>query len=105
MKIYPLLIPKKVILPVAILGFIFTISGTLMKISHWSIGILTPNTLLSLSIVFTFLAFFVVLIDMVKNPIKNKFLWIVPLLFLGNLVAIVYLLVRDAHLKKELYKS
>ena len=88
MKTYPLLIPKNIILPISILGFIFTVIGTLLKLSHWSFGIFTPNLVLSISIVFTLLAIFVVLLDIIKNPIKNKFLWIVPLFFTGNIVTI-----------------
>ena len=31
MKTYPLLIPKNIILPISILGFIFTVIGTLQN--------------------------------------------------------------------------
>ena len=102
MKTYPLLIPKNIILPISILGFIFTVIGTLLKLSHWSFGIFTPNLVLSISIVFTLLAIFVVLLDIIKNPIKNKFLWIVPLFFTGNIVTIIYLINREVHLRKAL---
>ena len=100
MKTYPLLIPKNIILPISILGFIFTVIGTLLKLSHWSFGIFTPNLVLSISIVFTLLAIFVVLLDIIKNPIKNKFLWIIPLLFVGSIVAMIYLMNREAHLRR-----
>ena len=102
MKTYPLLIPKNIILPISILGFIFTVIGTLLKLSHWSFGIFTPNLVLSISIVFTLLAIFVVLLDIIKNPIKNKFLWIIPLLFVGNIVAIIYLMNRESHIRRAL---
>ena len=102
MKTYPLLIPKKIILPISVLGFIFTVIGTLFKLSHWSFGIFTPNLLLSISIVFSLFAIFVVLLDIIKNPIKNKFLWIIPLLFVGNIVAMIYLMNREAHLRRAL---
>ena len=102
MKTYPLLIPKNIILPISILGFIFTVIGTLLKLSHWSFGIFTPNLVLSISIVFTLLAIFVVLLDIIKNPIKNKFLWIIPLLFVGNIVAMVYLINRESHIRRAL---
>ena len=102
MKTYPLLIPKNIILPISILGFIFTVIGTLLKLSHWSFGIFTPNLLLSISIVFTLLAIFVVLLDIIKNPIKNKFLWIIPLLFVGNIVSMIYLINRESHIKRAL---
>ena len=102
MKTYPLLIPKNIILPISILGFIFTVIGTLLKLSHWSFGIFTPNLVLSISIVFTLLAIFVVLLDIIKNPIKNKFLWIVPLFFTGNIVTIIYLINREVHLRRAL---
>ena len=102
MKTYPLLIPKNIILPISILGFIFTVIGTLLKLSHWSFGIFTPNLVLSISIVFSLFAIFVVLLDIIKNPIKNKFLWIIPLLFVGNIVAMIYLMNREAHLRRAL---
>ena len=102
MKTYPLLIPKNIILPISILGFIFTVIGTLLKLSHLSFGIFTPNLVLSISIVFTLLAIFVVLLDIIKNPIKNKFLWIIPLLFVGNIVSMIYLINRESHIKRAL---
>ena len=102
MKTYPLLIPKNIILPISILGFIFTVIGTLLKLSHWSFGIFTPNLVLSMSIVFTLLAIFVVLLDIIKNPIKNKFLWIIPLLFVGNIVSMIYLINRESHIRRAL---
>ncbi len=98
MKTHHLLIPKNIILPISILGFIFTVIGTLLKLSHWSFGIFTPNLVLSISMVFLLFAIFVVLLDIIKNPIKNKFLWIIPLLFVGNIVAMIYLMNREAHL-------
>ena len=97
-----LLIPKNIILPISILGFIFTVIGTLLKLSHWSFGIFTPNLVLSISIVFTLLAIFVVLLDIIKNPIKNKFLWIIPLLFVGNIVSMIYLINRESHIRRAL---
>ena len=100
MKIFHLLTPKNIILPISILGFIFTVIGTLLKLSHWSFGIFTPNLLLSISMVFSLFAIFVVLLDIIKNPIKNKFLWIIPLLFVGNIVAMIYLMNREAHLRR-----
>ena len=102
MKTYPLLIPKNIILPISILGFIFTVIGTLLKLSHWSFGIFTPNLVLSISIVFMLLAIFVVLLDIIKNPIKNKFLWIIPLLFVGNIVSMIYLINRESHIRRAL---
>lgn len=102
MKTYHLLIPKNIILPISILGFIFTVIGTLLKLSHWSFGIFTPNLVLSISMVFTLLAIFVVLLDIIKNPIKNKFLWIIPLLFVGNIVSMIYLINRESHIRRAL---
>ena len=102
MKTHHLLIPKNIILPISILGFIFTVIGTLLKLSHWSFGIFTPNLVLSISIVFSLFAIFVVLLDIIKNPIKNKFLWIIPLLFAGNIVSMIYLINREAHLRRAL---
>ena len=102
MKTHHLLISKKIILPISVLGFIFIVIGTLLKLSHWSFGIFTPNLVLSISIVFTLLAIFVVLLDIIKNPIKNKFLWIIPLLFVGNIVSMIYLINRESHIRRAL---
>ena len=102
MKTHHLLIPKNIIFPISILGFIFTVIGTLLKLSHLSFGIFTPNLVLSISIVFTLLAIFVVLLDIIKNPIKNKFLWIIPLLFVGNIVSMIYLINRESHIRRAL---
>ena len=102
MKTYHLLIPKNIILPISILGFIFTVIGTLLKLSHWSFGIFTPNLLLSISMVFSLFAIFVVSLDIIKNPIKNKFLWIIPLLFVGNIVSMIYLINRESHIRRAL---
>lgn len=102
MKTHHLLIPKNIIFPISILGFIFTVIGTLLKLSHLSFGIFTPNLLLSISMVFSLFAIFVVLLDIIKNPLKNKFLWIIPLLFVGNIVSMIYLMNREAHLRRAL---
>ena len=102
MKTHHLLIPKNIIFPISILGFIFTVIGTLLKLSHLSFGIFTPNLVLSMSIVFSLLSIFVVLLDIIKNPIKNKFLWIIPLLFVGNIVSMIYLINRESHIKRAL---
>lgn len=102
MKTHHLLIPKNIILPISIMGFVLTFIGTLFKLSHWHFGFITPNVFLSVSIVFSLLSIFVVLLDIIKNPIKNKFLWIIPLLFVGNLVSIIYLINRESHIRRAL---
>lgn len=100
MKIYPLLIPKNIILPLSIIGFVMSLLGAFIKISHWEFWGVSPNFLLGISIIFSLLSIFIVLLDVLKNPIKNKFLWIAPLLFVGNLVSIIYLINRETHLRK-----
>ena len=102
MKTYALLIPKHILMPIAVIGLIAGIFGALMKITHWEMDANVMKIILIVSIVFTLTAIFVVLLDIIRNPILNKFLWFVPLLFFGNIVAIVYLLVRDAHLRKAI---
>lgn len=102
MKTYPLLIPKNIILPISILGLILTVIGTLMKLNHWNFGAITPNMILGVSTIFSLIALFVVIIDITRNPLKNKFLWIVPLFFTGNIVTIIYLINREAHLRRAL---
>ena len=84
------------------MGFVLTFIGILFKLSHWHFGFITPNIFLSVSIVFSLLSIFVVLLDIAKNPIKNKLLWIIPLIFVGNLVAIIFLINREAHIRKAL---
>ena len=66
--------------------------GTLLKLSHWSFGIFTQIYYYQFQLFFTLFAIFVVLLDIIKNPIKINFLWIIPLLFVGNIVSMIYLM-------------
>ena len=86
----------------SIIGFVFAVMGTLFKISHWEFGFFSPNLILGISVGFSLLSTFVVLVDILKNPLKNKFLWLMPLFFVGNLVAIIYLINRETHLRKTI---
>jgi hypothetical protein len=86
---------------ISISGFAFSIIGAFLRF-HIGFELFTPSFLLSISVIFSLISIFIVLIDLIKNPIKNKSMWIIPLLFVGNLVAIIYLINREAHLRRAL---
>lgn len=43
----------------------------------------------------------VILIDIIRNPVRNKALWIIGLITFGLLVMLLYLLTRDRNLMQH----
>ena len=89
-----LLISKKLILPIAILGLLTILVGAIFKFTHWSFYGITGSILLEVGTVFSLLSWIVVFIDMLRNRIKYSVLWIIGLLFFFTLTPVVYLSIR-----------
>ena len=43
----------------------------------------------------------VILVDMIRNPVRNKALWMIGLITFGLLVMLLYLLTRDRNLMQH----
>lgn len=89
-----LLISKKYILPIAILGFIIILLGAFFKITHFIYFGLTGNVLITLGTFFSFLSTIIVIIDVVRNKVKNYILWLLFLALFGGITSIIYLIKR-----------
>lgn len=90
-----LLIPKTYLLPIAILGFVTVLIGAVFKITHWNISVFNGNFLFAIGWVLSFIAWIVVLMDVIKNKTKNAVLWIIFLILFGNITSIIYLFKRN----------
>ena len=89
-----LLISKKYILPIAILGFIIILLGAFFKITHFICFGLTGNVLITIGTFLSFLSTIIVIIDVVRNKIKNYILWLLFLALFGGITSIIYLIKR-----------
>jgi len=102
MKIYPLLLPRTFMLNVSGISIVTTFVSVYLKLTHIDLDLFLLDLFLFLSVLGAAISVFVVLVDIIRNPYKNKWLWIIPLLFVGNIVAFVFLLNRNGHINKIL---
>ncbi|WP_417427951.1 hypothetical protein [Halpernia sp.] len=93
-KQHALLIPREILLLMAIVGFLLTLFGALLKITHWSFGPLNTDIALSVGVIFSFITWFVVLIDLFRNKIQSKLIWIIGMFLMGSVISILYLIYR-----------
>ena len=101
MKEHKLPIPKKTLLALAIIGFLLVIICTALKITNKDFS---ENSQLGIGIalLFQIVPWIVVLIDLIRNKIRNKIMWFVGMFAFGSLTVILYLINREKHLR--LYK-
>lgn len=92
---YPLLIPRSILLPIAIIAFLITMFGAWLKISHGSFFDFSPNLILGIGSGILIFVWVVAAADAVRNGVKNPFMWIVAFLSFGSLASIFYLYHRD----------
>ena len=104
-KYKPLLFPRKKLLIAAIGIFILLPLGGLMKINHWELEFLNGSIVLSIGIILHIILFFIVLYDIIINPLRNKFLWLIGMLFFSSITMIFYLINRDKHIKRPFHPN
>lgn len=102
MKEYKLLINKKILLGLAIIGFVILATTTFLEILNNDFSGDYPRLIQGIGIAFMIVPWVNVLIDILRNPIKNKFMWFVGLFTPGPLTMFLYLINRETHLR--LYK-
>ena len=102
MKEHKLPIPKKILLTLAISGFLILIIGTYLKLTNKNFSENYSQLAIGIALVFQIVPWFVVLIDLIRNQIRNKTMWFVGMLAFGSLTMILYLINREKHLR--LYK-
>jgi flagellar biosynthesis protein FliQ len=89
----PLLISKNTTLIIAIMGALISIFGAWIRIYQFSNNFIPNSTIfLSIGLVMSLIAWFVVFYDIMLNPLRNKFLWIIGMFFASLITVIFYLL-------------
>ena len=90
-----MIIDRSILLFVAVLSFLIVLAGAWLKITHISIGPLTPNFLLVIGVVPGLLVWLAVLYDIIKHSFTNWLLWVIGMFCFGSIVGIIYLIQRD----------
>lgn len=95
MKNNYIILDFKIVWVLVILSLLLTFISITSKILHWK----SSQILLTLGLFFTFLAWIIILSDMVMKKIYHKRLWIMMMFFLPNITVIFYLFQRNALLR------
>lgn len=90
----PLLICKEILIPGLIAGLTITFLGVFLKIMHWNIGFVSPDLLLIMGTLFSVVIWITVLLDLIRNKVNNKFIWLIGMITFGNIISLLYLLKR-----------
>lgn len=94
MKIYPLILPKKLLVGISGIGIAMIIG---VFTNAWQGGDVNP-TWLYVGIILNAISFIAVLLDIYRNPVKNRMMWIIVLATLSMLAAFIYLIGRERFL-------
>lgn len=98
----PLLINRKTALALALTAFVLVILGSLLKMNQTEIAsFLHSNVVLGIGLALHFTAFFVVLYDLIVNPVRNKIMWLIGIFIFSSVTVIFYLITRDNHLERS----
>lgn len=97
----PLLISRNIILPITAFGFLIILIGVWAKITHIAIFGISPNIILNIGMLFSVPGWIVSFMDILRNRIKNSFMWLVFLFFMGILGSIIYLFWRNQIVFKQ----
>lgn len=91
---HPLLLPRKYLLSIAILGLLIILLGAIFRITHWDFFGVSGRVFIVVGTVISFFPWIIVMIDVIKNRMQNWILWIFCLFLFGNIATIIYLLNR-----------
>lgn len=94
MKIYPLILPKKLLVGISGIGIAMIIGLFTNAFQGGDVN----ETWLYVGIILNSISFIAVLLDVYRNPVRNKTLWILALATFTMLAAFVYLIGRDKFL-------
>lgn len=97
MKIHPLILPKKLLVAISGVGIAMLI-GIFTSLAQ---GGEVNETWLYVGIILNSVSFIAVILDITRNPVKNKMMWALVLATLTMLAAFVYLIGRERFLEAE----
>ena len=72
-------------------NFLFTFFGAISKLQSWDYS----EIYLMIGVILFFTTWLIILIDMVRNKINNKTLWIMSMFIIPSLAQIYYMIQRD----------
>lgn len=98
---YPLIIKREILLPAAIIAFFIFVIGAFCKMTHVQFLGFSPNLVLGIGWGILLFVWFIVIIDAVRNGVKNPFMWIVAFAFFGSIASIIYLYYRNTIIIKK----
>lgn len=90
-----LLIDRKVLLVLISIGILLIVLGSLLT-SYSRSGVLTE-----IGVIFGFITWLITLLDIIRNPVKNKTIWILLMVIFSALTVLFYLSTREKRLSKQ----
>lgn len=97
MQVHPLILPKKLLVALSGTG-IAMILGAFYAVSQ---GHQTDMQWLIIGLILNFVAFLAVTIDLIRNPVRNKTVWVVMMVIFSLLTAFIYLIMREKLLEDQ----
>jgi hypothetical protein len=91
----PLLIPKNILIPVAIFGLLFTVFFVTFDLSSLGIPLEASKLLIYLGMACNFFTVIILIVDVFKNNVSTKYLWTLAFLLTGCFAGLYYLLNRE----------
>ena len=96
-----LLLPKKVLFPVALFGLILGMFTITFDFNAFGIPEEVGKILPYLALICNFTTVVVLLIDIFRNNLSTKYLWSLGFLLTGCLAGLYYLMNRDKYLNED----
>lgn len=92
-----LLIPKNILLPLAIIGLLFTVFSVTIDLSSLGLPIETSKLLIYLGVACNFITVIILIVDVFKNNLSSKYLWTLAFLLSGCFAGLYFLLNREKY--------
>ncbi len=101
MKEYKLPTNKNFLLSLSVTAFVLMIFSTYLKITDGNYAQNNADLIIAIAMFFHIILWFVIIIDMIRNQIKNKTMWIVGMFMFSSITLITYLITRENHLQTD----
>ncbi|MBS1549942.1 MAG: hypothetical protein JSS94_08790 [Bacteroidetes bacterium] len=98
MKEQPLYLNKKTALVMATLGLLSFAFSFYLKFNTSQSDLSSIDFILGIGALLQFVVWLIVMVDIIRNPIHNKWMWYISLFTFAPLACILYLINRDKHM-------
>lgn len=96
-----LLLPKNILLLIAIVGLLFTVFSVTIDLSSLGLPIETSKLLIYVGMACNFITVIVLIVDVFKNNLSSKYLWTLGFLLTGCFAGLYYLINREKFLSQS----